>query len=97
MLSVLFEYTAGKAGFRTHGPAIGLFAGQEIKLIKGPLFLGHPPVSISRRGIWVGLSDLYPRPKIKNIVAIFNRNILIIATLTDAENRGFPVFSAEFG
>jgi hypothetical protein len=42
MLSVLFEYTAGKAGFRTHGPAIGLFAGQEIKLIKGPLFVGYP-------------------------------------------------------
>ncbi len=42
MLSVLFEYTAGQARFRTHGPAIGLFAGQEIKLIKGPLFVGHP-------------------------------------------------------
>jgi hypothetical protein len=42
MLSVLFEYTAGKAGFRARGPAVGLFAGQEIKLIKGPLFVGHP-------------------------------------------------------
>ncbi|HEY1708717.1 MAG TPA: hypothetical protein VGG10_10675 [Rhizomicrobium sp.] len=42
MISVLLEYTAGKAGFHTHGPAIGLFAGQEIRLIKGPLFVGHP-------------------------------------------------------
>lgn len=42
MLSVLFEYTAGHAGFRARGPAIGLFAGQEITLIKGPLFVGHP-------------------------------------------------------
>jgi hypothetical protein len=41
MLSVLFEYTAGRAGFRTRGPAIGLFAGQEIKLVKGPLFVGE--------------------------------------------------------
>jgi len=41
MISVLLEYTAGKAGFRTRGPAVGLFAGQEIKLIKGPLFVGQ--------------------------------------------------------
>lgn len=42
MISVLLEYTAGQAGFHARGPAIGLFAGQEIKLIKGPLFAGHP-------------------------------------------------------
>ena len=42
MISVLLGYTTGKAGFRTRGPAVGLFAGQEIKLIKGPLFVDHP-------------------------------------------------------
>jgi len=42
MISVLLGYTSGKAGFRTRGPAVGLFAEQEIKLIKGPLFVGHP-------------------------------------------------------
>ncbi|MGO9601867.1 MAG: hypothetical protein ACLQAT_00420 [Candidatus Binataceae bacterium] len=42
MISVLLGYTSGKAGFRTRGPAVGLFAGQEIKLIKGPLFVDHP-------------------------------------------------------
>ena len=42
MISVLLGYTSGKAGFRTHGPAVGLFAAQEIKLIKGPLFVDHP-------------------------------------------------------
>lgn len=42
MISVLLGYTAGKAGFQTRGPAVGLFAGQEIKLIKGPLFVDHP-------------------------------------------------------
>jgi hypothetical protein len=41
MISVLLEYTAGKAGFKTRGPAVGLFAGQEIRLIKGPLFVGQ--------------------------------------------------------
>jgi hypothetical protein len=42
MISVLLEYSAGEAGFRSRGPAVGLFAGQEIKLVKGPLFVDHP-------------------------------------------------------
>ncbi len=42
MISVLLEYSVAKAGFRTRGPAVGLFAAQEIKLIKGPLFVDHP-------------------------------------------------------
>ena len=42
MISVLVEYTTQVSGFKTHGPAIGLFAGQEIRLIKGPLFVNHP-------------------------------------------------------
>jgi len=42
MISVLLQYSSGKSGFRTRGPAIGLFADQEIKLIKGPLFIDHP-------------------------------------------------------
>jgi hypothetical protein len=42
MVSVLLGYTSGKSGFRARGPAVGLFAGQEIKLIKGPLFVDHP-------------------------------------------------------
>ncbi len=42
MISVLVQYTSGQSGFRTRGPAVGLFAGQEIKLIKGPLFVGYP-------------------------------------------------------
>jgi len=42
MISVLTQYTSGLAGFPTKGPAVGLFAGQEIKLIRGPLFVNHP-------------------------------------------------------
>jgi hypothetical protein len=41
MISVLTQYTSGNTGFRSRGPAVGLFAGQEIKLIKGPLFVNH--------------------------------------------------------
>jgi hypothetical protein len=42
MISVLTQYTSGESGYRVKGPAVGLFAGQEIKLIKGPLFVGQP-------------------------------------------------------
>jgi hypothetical protein len=31
-----------EAGFPVKGPAVGLFADQEIKLHRGPLFVGHP-------------------------------------------------------
>tara|TARA_B100000405_G_scaffold157754_1_gene110264 strand:- start:2623 stop:3561 length:939 start_codon:yes stop_codon:yes gene_type:complete len=41
MISVLASYN-NQAGFKTRGPAVGLFAGQEIRMIKGPLFVGHP-------------------------------------------------------
>ena len=41
MISVLTQYTSGQSGFRTKGPAIGLFAAQEMKMINGPLFVDH--------------------------------------------------------
>ncbi|WFU38752.1 hypothetical protein QA640_30690 [Bradyrhizobium sp. CB82] len=39
MLSVLFQYRAKDDPLPTRGPAVGLFADQEIRLIKGPLFV----------------------------------------------------------
>jgi TonB family protein len=41
MISVLAEYSSGTARFPVKGPAVGLFADQEIRLIKGPLFVGE--------------------------------------------------------
>ena len=41
MVSVLTQYTSGQSGFRTRGPAIGLFAGQQIKMVNGPLLIGE--------------------------------------------------------
>ena len=40
MISVLTNYTSGLSGFRSRGPAIGLFASQQIKMIDGPLMIG---------------------------------------------------------
>jgi hypothetical protein len=42
MISVLLGSRMDLAGFRGKGPAVGLFAGQEIRLIAGPLFVDHP-------------------------------------------------------
>ena len=41
MVSVLGEYSGGAAGFPVKGPAVGLFADQEIRMVDGPLFVGE--------------------------------------------------------
>lgn len=41
MVSVLAEHTSPKARFPVKGPAVGLFADQEIRMIDGPLFVGE--------------------------------------------------------
>lgn len=41
MLSVLFQYRSKDDPLPTKGPAVGLFADQEIRLVKGPLFEGE--------------------------------------------------------
>lgn len=41
MVSVLAEHSSGKARFPVRGPAVGLFADQQIRMIEGPLFVGE--------------------------------------------------------
>jgi hypothetical protein len=41
MLSVLFQYRAREDHMPVRGPAVGLFADQEIRLMRGPLFVGE--------------------------------------------------------
>ena len=41
MVSVLAEYSSAVAGFPVKGPAVGLFADQEIRMIDGPLFVAE--------------------------------------------------------
>jgi hypothetical protein len=42
MISVLLNYTSKIDALLVRGGAIGLFADQEIRLVKGPLFVGEP-------------------------------------------------------
>jgi hypothetical protein len=41
MVSVLAEYSSRLAKFPVKGPAVGLFADQEIRMLGGPLFVGE--------------------------------------------------------
>jgi hypothetical protein len=41
MISVLMQYTSRGWSFPTRGPAVGLFADQEIRLLDGPVFVGE--------------------------------------------------------
>jgi len=54
MVSVLAEYSSHMARFPVKGPAVGLFADQEIRMVDGPLFVGED--YLIRREI-VALSD----------------------------------------
>jgi hypothetical protein len=45
MLSVLFQYRAREDRLPIRGPAVGLFADQEISLLRGPLFVGESYVT----------------------------------------------------
>lgn len=41
MVSVLLQYVARQDGLKVRGPAVGLFADQEIRMIDGPLVVGE--------------------------------------------------------
>ena len=70
MLSVLFQYRAREDRLPSRGPAVGLFADQEIRLLNGPLFVDREyelerevvAVSGSRRteSLWLRTSVFDP-------------------------------------
>jgi len=71
MLSVLFQYKSKEDRLPVRGPAVGLFADQEIKLLNGPLFVGEDyelerevvALSGSRRteSLWLRTSVFEPK------------------------------------
>lgn len=73
MLSVLFQYRSKDDRLPMRGPAVGLFADQEIRLLDGPLFVGETyevereivALSGSRRteSVWVRTSAFIPGAK----------------------------------
>jgi hypothetical protein len=88
MISVLMQHSARDDGFRTRGPAVGLFADQEIRLLDGPALVGEPydierevvALTGSRRteSFWVR-STLYARDTDRKIAAM----LLNLATMKE--------------
>jgi hypothetical protein len=99
MVSVLAEYSGAAAGFPVKGPAVGLFADQEIRMIAGPLFVGEDyllrreivALSQSRRteSYWVRTSIFDGSGR-----TLLARMLLNHATLKDSY-AGYPVQAAE--
>jgi hypothetical protein len=88
MISVLMQYSARDDGFKTRGPAVGLFADQEIRLLRGPVLVGETydidrevvALTGSRRteSMWVR-STLYARGTEQRIAAM----LLNLATMKE--------------
>jgi hypothetical protein len=53
MISVLMQYTSREDGFALRGPAVGLFADQEIRLLDGPVYVDDP-YDIEREIVFLG-------------------------------------------
>lgn len=89
MINVLAQYTSKMSAFPVKGPAVGLFADLEIKLIKGPLFVNQPyrlereivALSESRRveSNWV-MTSVYSEESIELVAQV----LLNSATLKDS-------------
>ncbi|MBI5263793.1 MAG: hypothetical protein HY852_18445 [Bradyrhizobium sp.] len=89
MLSVLFQYTSKEDPLPSRGPAVGLFADQEIRLMKGPLFVDEGyelerevvALSGSRRteSVWQRTRVLDPRTN-----ALVATMLINMATIKDS-------------
>ena len=100
MISVLLGSSSEQAGFKGRQPSVGLFAGQQIRLIAGPLFVDHPyelerdiiALSESARteSVWVRTQvfDATSAPGQRRLVA---EMILNSATL----KASYPAYDAE--
>jgi len=86
MISVLLQYASRRSWFPTKGPAVGLFADQEINLIDGPLFVGETyeierevvALSGSRRTESMWLRTYVRRPGEEKIIATMLLNHAVL-------------------
>jgi hypothetical protein len=97
MISVLGYYSSQGDRLPTRGPAIGLVADQEIRLIRGPLFVGEPyeverevvALSGSRRteSVWMRANFFAPESDVVLATMLLNSASLIDSYARYAEDR----------
>jgi hypothetical protein len=102
MVSVLMQYSARENSFKTRGPAVGLFADQEIRLLDGPVLVGEPydierqvvALTGSRRteSVWVR-STLYARGTDRGVAAM----LLNLATMKETYAPYAEEYAALYG
>jgi hypothetical protein len=87
MLSVLFQHGSKKDRLPVKGPAVGLFADQEIRLLRGPLFVGED-YRIERKVVALSGSkrteSLWVRTEVFDRSALAATMLLNLATLKES-------------
>jgi hypothetical protein len=86
MISVLMQYTWDETTVRVKGPALGLFADQEIRVIGGPVFVDEEYeldrevnfMSGSRRTESVWIRSRLLRPRTHEVIAVMLLNCAIL-------------------
>lgn len=102
MLSVLFQYRSHDDRLPMRGPAVGLFADQEIRLVDGPLFVGEDyevrrevvALSGSRRTESVWLRSTVTKPGASEVLATM---LLNMASMKESYARYAEEHAALYG
>jgi hypothetical protein len=102
MISVLIQYTSRDDGFAIRGPAVGLFADQEIRLLDGPVFVDEP-YDVEREIVFIGGSKRTESIWIRS--TLFARNtdrkvaqmLLNLASMKESYARYAAEYAALYG
>jgi hypothetical protein len=78
MLSVLFQYRSKDDPLPAEGPAVGLFADQEIRLVKGPLFVDEE-YEVEREVVALSGSRRTESAWVKT--RVFDKTNIVVATM----------------
>lgn len=101
MLSVLFQHTSKRDGLPVRGPAVGLFADQEIRAVKGPLFVGEDYL-VQRKVVALSGSkrteSLWVRTEVRDVSqALVATMLLNLATLKESYGHYQKELAALYG
>ena len=102
MISVLMQYTSREDGFAIRGPAVGLFADQEIRLLDGPVLVDEPYeiereivfISGSKRteSVWIR-TTLFARSSDRRVAQM----LLNLATMKESYARYAAEYESLYG